>query len=236
MKITIYADGSYESVSAAKPKNLSEHQQRVKALKRDVSLATKIAAQQKRLETLKDSLAKLKAGTKTASAKTRIEAARERIKGVRETIKTLKGDLTTPLNAKLERANAQLTKAQQAKADHGSKHLPRNQKTSRPGDAAKVRRSEQKTAARRKAKAEAPSGAEKFAQIRRFETDIRTLKKIDTLTRQQEAAKAAGKSEKSKALSEQIKAWKKTLSSPKQTIASATQAIRKLKSSKTSRQ
>ena len=146
-KIIIHADDSFEAVAAAKPKDLKGHQERVKELKRDVSIATKIEAQQKKLETLKERLAKLKVGAKTEAVKARIVDTREKIASLREIIKGLKGTLSTPLNAKLERAKEQLTKAQQAKADHSSKHLPRNQKVSRDGDAAKVRRSEKKLGA-----------------------------------------------------------------------------------------
>jgi len=146
-KIIIRADDSFESVAAAKPANLKEHQERVKELKKDVSIATKIASQNKKLDTLKETLAKLKGnGTRRAvtpqATKARIETVRGKIKSVREVIKALKGELSTPLNAKLERATEQLTKAQQAKADHSKRHLPRNQKTPRAGDSATVQRSE----------------------------------------------------------------------------------------------
>lgn len=143
-KIIIRADDSFESVAAAKPANLKEHQERVKVLKRDVSLATKIEKKQDAVLKHHAAINNAKKAPKTPARTNKLVNLRAQVVDLREEIKALKGELSTPLNAKLSRAKEQLTKAQMAKADHSSKHLPRNQKTQRSGDSAKVKRSEQK--------------------------------------------------------------------------------------------
>lgn len=145
-KIIIFSDDSFESVSAAKPTDLKGHQERVKELKRDVSIATKISGKQRALKKQHDAWLVVRQSTAHPKKAEKLAALSTKVKALRADIKELKAGLSSSRHADLDKAHAALTKAQQAKADHSKKHLPRNQKTQRAGDSTKVKRSETKHA------------------------------------------------------------------------------------------
>ena len=143
-KIRIFSDDSFEAIAAAKPKDLKGHQERIKVLKSDVSIANKIAGKQRLLKKQHDAWLLARQATAHPKKAQKVADLGAKVKALRAAIKELKAGLSSSRHANLDKAMTALTKAQQAKADHSSKHLPRNQKTPRAGDNAKVKRSEVK--------------------------------------------------------------------------------------------
>lgn len=145
MQIRIHLDGTFESLSAS-PKTAKEHSERIRELKRDVSIANKIAKKDTVLRKAYTSYLLAKQATKTPGRAAKVKALHDKVKALRAEIKELKTGLSSSRNATLAHATEQLGKAQRAKTDHIKQFQPRNKVGSMHGAHQRAVRDEAKIA------------------------------------------------------------------------------------------
>lgn len=193
MQIRIYVDGTFESLAAAKPKTAKEHSDRIKTLKKDVSVANKIEKKQAVLKKFHDAYLLAKQSTKTPQRAAKVAGLSAKVKGLRVEIKALKSELSTPRNATLARATEQLGNAQRAKVDHIKQFQPRNKVGSMHGAHQRAVRAETKPAKKPSVQGDNTAARLKAAGIKQASMPAAAKRNIKTLVGMkdhQEMAKA----------------------------------------------